>query len=67
MTPKLFEVLRVMLPQLQSMSRDAMHLCFAVDSHTKKHRIRPTVTGLAMRSIMGKFNIPSTHLAGSVP
>eukprot|EP00972_Heterocapsa_arctica_P003757 560236-Heterocapsa_arctica.AAC.1 len=37
-----------------------MHLCFTVDSATKKQRMRATVVGLLMRVIMGKFNIPST-------
>ena len=66
-SPKLFTALRVVMPQLKSMSLDAMHLCFAVDSHTKKHRIRPTVIGLVVRSIMGKFNIPSKRLVDTVP
>lgn len=45
-------------PCLKSMSLAPMHVCFAVDRHTKKHGIRPTCVGLVMRVIMGKFDMP---------
>ena len=31
-------------PKLKCLSLDAMHLCFAVDGHTKKHRMRPALS-----------------------
>ena len=55
---RLFEELQTLLPNLKSCSLDAMHLCFKVDHHTKKHGVRCTTIGLVLRSIMTKFNIP---------
>ena len=57
-SPSLFRELRTVLPNLASCSLDPMPLCFTVDSRTKHQRVRPTVVGLVMRPIMGKFCIP---------
>jgi hypothetical protein len=54
---KLFDTLYEIFPNLSTLSLDPMHLCFRVDSFTKMQRVRPTVVGLVMRSIMGKFCI----------
>lgn len=64
---KLFDVMRTLFPNLKMISQDAMHLCFTVDSHTKKRGVRPTVVGLVARSIMGKFNIPSPDMLDLEP
>ena len=60
---ELDSVFRSIFPKYVGCSLDPMHLPYAVDSHTKCDRVRPTVIGLVMRSIMGKFNIPSAGLA----
>ena len=54
---KMHSELKRACPGLQCISLDAMHLCFAVDKHTTRKGIRPTVVGLVLRSIMGKFNV----------
>ena len=55
---KLFKEMKKVFPNLLGVSLDPHHLCFAVDSHTAKHRTRPTIVGLVMRSVMGKFDVP---------
>lgn len=47
-----------LFPNLQGCSLDALHLCFKVESLSKKHRARSTEIGNMMRFIMGKFNVP---------
>jgi hypothetical protein len=66
-SPKLFAEMQLIFPNMRWFSLDAMHLCFAVDSHTKKQRVRPTVVGLVMRTIMGKFHIPDPENPNPVP
>ena len=61
-SPALFKDLHDLLPGLLYLSLDPLHICFTVDSHTKHQRVRPTVIGLVMRAIMGKFSI-----AGRMP
>ena len=51
-TGKLFKALSEVCPKLRILSLDPLHLCFKVDSFSKKQRVRPTVVGLVMRSIM---------------
>ncbi len=46
------------LPNLRAISLDPLHVCFMADSHSKDQRVRPTLVGLVLRSIMGKFSIP---------
>ena len=59
--------MRTLFQNLKMISQDAMHLCFTVDSHTKKRGVRPTVVGLIARSITGKFNIPSPDMSDLEP
>jgi len=54
---KLYTSIKNIFPNLKYLSLDPMHLCFRVDSHTKKSGVKPTVVGLVMRSIMRKFSI----------
>ena len=55
---RLFDALARVLGGLHAISLDPHHTCFRVDSFSKKRRIRPTLIGLVMRTIMGKFAIP---------
>jgi hypothetical protein len=54
---KLHASLRTLLPKLLGCSLDTSHLPMAVDRHTSKRRIKPTLVGLVVRAIMRKFNI----------
>ena len=62
-SPVLLRELREVFPNLKSLSLDAMHLCFAVDRVAKSWSVRPTVVGLVMRSLMGKFKVASADMA----
>ncbi|CAK0887170.1 unnamed protein product, partial [Prorocentrum cordatum] len=50
--------MREIFPNLMGMSFDPVHLCFSADRHFVKRRMRPTVAGLVLRSIIGKFSHP---------
>ena len=54
---KLYTSLQGIFPKLTHLTLDPMHLCFRVDSCTKKSGVKPTVVGLVLRSIMGKFSM----------
>ena len=56
-----------MLPNLKNLSLDPMHVCFAADRCLKKARIQPSVVGLVLRAIMGKFNIPDAAIGAQEP
>jgi hypothetical protein len=55
---KLHKAMRALLKNLLGLSFDTTHLAMAADRHTSKRRIKPTLIGLVVRSIVGKFNIP---------
>lgn len=61
-SPELLRELRKVFPKV-NLSLDAMHLCFGVDKLAKAWKVRPTVVGLVMRSIMGKFNVSCPDMA----
>ncbi len=46
------------LPGLQGVSLDPLHLAFSVDRHAVKRRAKPTLVGLVVRAIIGKFSLP---------
>lgn len=52
----LFDQLKDILPQLQWLSLDPLHVAFAADRMAKRNRTKPTVLGLVLRSVMGKFS-----------
>ncbi|CAK0830520.1 unnamed protein product, partial [Prorocentrum cordatum] len=52
--------MREIFPNLMGISLDPMHLCFSADRHFVKRRMRPTVAGLVLRSVTGKFSHPDS-------
>ena len=61
---QMYESWKSAISNLEYISLDTMHLCFMVDAHSKKNGIRPTVVGLVLRSIRGKFSKTTKHTIG---
>jgi hypothetical protein len=56
--PKLYKAAKSQQKQLLGISLDSTHLAIGVDQHSSKRRSKPSLIGLVVRSIMGKF-LPS--------
>ena len=57
--------LKSILPMLKGTSLDPMHICFAIDRLMTKNGTKPTLAGLALRIIMGKFDVRHPALANT--
>lgn len=60
---KLHDLMTKLLPRLDGLSLDTIHPCMTADKHMMNRKMRSTLIGLVLRSIMGKFAFPEKSRA----